>query len=317
MQTKFETIDCPLCGSNKFQVKYKAPDRLNLKSKNSYQIVTCLKCSFVYLNPRPKVEFLFEFYPNRDYHPFLSLQSALRWWERIYRWVRIYTVRWKRAKIEKLKLPGRILDIGCGTGEFLYEMKKHGWEVEGLEKDKRAAQYAEKKFGLRVLTLTNEIYELNILEKSFDVITMWHVLEHLYHPLNTLERVKNLLKDNGIVLIAVPNVASFDAHYYRNNWVALDAPRHLQHFVPETLTSLCESVGMEIFKLQQMPLDTFYNCLMSELLILNKEPMKKILLSLFLLRAFGIALISLIKGFDLKINGSSMLYFVQKQRGLQ
>ncbi|MFQ5823406.1 MAG: class I SAM-dependent methyltransferase [bacterium] len=316
METKFESINCPLCGSHRNQPKFKAPDRFNLDSGIDYHIVICLNCQFIYLNPRPMAEFISEFYTNGAYQPFLSTKASLNIWDIIYRWLRNYSVRWKRRKIEKLKTKGKILDIGCGTGEFLHEMKRHGWEVEGIEKDQRAAEFAQKEYGLKVST--DDLNELTILKKKFDIITMWHVLEHLFQPLDTLNIVKKILEDDGFLLIAAPNVVSFDANFYRDNWVALDAPRHLQHFVPKSLTVFSEAAELEIFNFQQMPLDAFYNCLMSELLILTKYAKLKILQPFFLLRAIGIALISIIKSsrYLNKKNrlGSSILYFIQKQR---
>lgn len=272
----------------------------------------------MYLNPRPKAQNAADFYPESDYQPFLSTKTASGWWDRMYLWVRRYTVRWKRHKIEHLKSSGRLLDIGCGTGEFLHEMKVHGWEVEGIEEDKSAVQYARNEYGLKVST--HDLFQTKIQENHYDIVTMWHVLEHLFQPLNTLKWVRHILKDDGWLLIAAPNVSSFDAQFYRDNWVALDAPRHLQHFVPRSLTALSEKAGLQIINLQQMPLDAFYNSLMSELLILAKNPGWKVLQPFFLLRALFIALISIIEGARFTNNrnrvGSSILYFVRKQRAL-
>lgn len=224
-------------------------------------------------------------------------------------------MRWKRNKIEKVILCGRVLDIGCGTGEFLLEMKQHGWEVKGLEIDKKASEFAEKEYGLEVLN--RDLNDLRPLENPFEVITMWHVLEHLHQPLNALKNIKDMLKDDGILVIAAPNIASFDAKFYRNNWIALDAPRHLQHFEPESLTSLCQAAGLEIFKCQQMPFDAFYNCLMSELLIISTNAKLRNLLPVFLVRAVFMALISLVRGSRLINNkfsyGSSNVYFIHKK----
>ena len=316
METKFETIHCPICGSNEYDGWLKVPDRYNLKSGNKYQIVTCRSCKFVYLNPAPKVEFISEIYPNGAYQPFLSTQETLSWWDKIYRWVRAYSLHWKRGKIEKLISSGKLLDVGCGTGEFLHQMKKHGWEVEGIEIDTKASEFANKEYGVKVLS-TN-LNDLKLLENSFEIITMWHVLEHLYKPLDNLIYIKNKLNEDGILVVAVPNISSFDARFYRDKWIALDAPRHLQHFEPNSFISLCEAAQLEVFKCQQMPIDAFYNCLMSELLIISLKPKQKILLPLFLLRAFVIALISLIKGSHFRNDkiscGSSNLYFIHPKK---
>ncbi|MFQ5864085.1 MAG: class I SAM-dependent methyltransferase [bacterium] len=318
MKTKFETIHCPLCGSDEFRLSIKAPDRFSIKEGEIYKIVSCATCNFIYLNPRPTAECISEFYSDRDYQPFVSTQSALSWWDRTYLWARKYAVRWKRHKIEHLKSTGRLLDIGCGTGEFLHEMKRHGWEVEGIEKDKAAAEYAKREYGLKVSTYNLD--ETKIKENYYDIITMWHVLEHLFQPLETLKLVQQVLKDEGWLLIAVPNISSFDARFYLNNWAPLDAPRHLQHFVPKSLKGLIETAELEVVDFQHMPLDACYNCLLSEFLILAQKPKWKVLQPFFLLRGVSIALISMIEGsrFINKTSGlgSSILYFVKKGRVL-
>ncbi|MFQ5769977.1 MAG: class I SAM-dependent methyltransferase [bacterium] len=315
---QLETVNCLVCGSDKYQLKFNAPDRFHLNAGNKYRIVTCSHCGFVYLNPRPKLESVAEFYQSDNYQPFLSTQTTFNLWDKLYYWTRTYSVRHKRRKIEQLKSRGKILDIGCGTGEFLHEMQINGWQVVGIEKERQAAEFAQRAYGLKVFT--KELSKINYLKKSFDVITLWHVLEHLHDPVNILKIVKELLKDDGMILIAVPNIASFDAWFYRNNWVALDAPRHLYHFMPATVKKISQAAGLEIFKSQQMTLDAFYNCLMSERLILAQKPHKKIILPVYLLRAVAMAFISLLKSSQLRTEhnklGSAVLFYIHKKREL-
>ncbi len=304
-----------MCLSDKYNSKYKAPDRFNLDDGNIYQIVKCINCGFVYLNPRPKVDSIAEFYKAGEYQPYLSTQKSLKLGDQIYDWIRSYSVRVKRNKIENHKSKGKLLDIGCGTGEFLNEMQNNGWEVEGIEQDPQAAAFAKNEYRLKIST--DEISEKYYLEKSFDVITFWHVLEHLYNPMKILKIARELLKDDGLILIAVPNVTSFDAQFYQNEWVALDSPRHLHHFIPESLQRLCSTVGLEIPEFQQMTLDAFYNCMMSERMIITQHPIKRYLLPLYLFRAFVVALITIIKSSRKRTQnyrqGSSILYFIHKQ----
>ncbi|MCH7756351.1 methyltransferase domain-containing protein, partial [candidate division KSB1 bacterium] len=142
MSLEFEKINCPLCGCEKNELFLKTQDRFNLNGELEFKIVACSECTFIFLNPRPKSESISAFYESENYQPFLSIQSGLNFWDRIYLTVRSFTLTNKRRKISKLKRGGRLLDIGCGTGEFLHEMQDHGWQVEGLEMDKKSAEFA-------------------------------------------------------------------------------------------------------------------------------------------------------------------------------
>ncbi|MCG8604112.1 class I SAM-dependent methyltransferase, partial [bacterium] len=206
-----------------------------------------------------------------------------------------------------------LLDIGCGTGEFLLEMQSHGWQTRGIEKDAQAAEFAQKIYRLDVTS--GDIEAKKHLKKSYDIVTLWHVLEHLHDPWEALQTVRQILKDDGYVLIAVPNIGSTDARFYRQNWVALDAPRHLYHFTPQTLARLLQRAGFKLVKTRQMPLDAFYNSLMSELVYLNQSG-RKLFLAGYLLRAKLLALSSIARSTRLRNperrQGSSVLYYVKK-----
>lgn len=305
VKSRFETISCPCCGSLEYSIKETTFDRFHLDGQDVYQIVSCLKCHFIYLNPRPGPDAVSEFYSNGSYQPFLSTKSRKTLLDWIYLGVRNHMVRWKRRQIERRKRRGQLLDIGCGTGEFLHEMAEHGWQVQGIEKDEKAAQYARVEYGLSVFDNGFDG------EAAFDVVTMWHVLEHLHEPIGQLRKIRTLLRDDGLLIVAVPNIFSFDAGYYGENWVALDAPRHLHHFVPASLGGLCEQAGLEIVKQGQLPFDTFYNCIMSEMLLMKRRARGKLLLPFYLKRALFIAFVSLTKGSQGFGNGSSMLYFIK------
>jgi len=318
LSLELEKINCPLCGAEKSELFLKTRDRFNLKGEFKFEIVTCAGCKFTFLNPRPTPESISAFYESEDYQPFLSTQSGLTFWDRIYLTVRSFTLAGKRRKISKLKSSGSILDMGCGTGEFLHEMQQHGWRVEGLEMEKKAAEFARTEYNLSVRT--QELQDCDFPDKSFDVITLWHVLEHLYEPKESLKKMRNLLKDDGFILIAVPNISSFDARFYKKNWIALDAPRHLFHFTPETMRAFCKTAGLVIKKFYQLPMDAFFNCLMSERIILKNNAFGKLLSPLYFLRGFSTANISIFESLRLgrqkKRLGSSILYFVQKQEEL-
>ena len=154
-----------------------------------------------------------------------------------------------------------LLDVGCGTGDFLKIAQLNNWNVSGIEPNEKARQIANAKTNNAVF----KIEQLLQFEKqSFDVITLWHVLEHLPNLEDQLLILKSLLKENGTLIIAVPNYKSFDANYYKNFWAAFDVPRHLWHFDQKSLQNLLMSKDMKIVKTLPMKFDAFYVSLLSE-----------------------------------------------------
>lgn len=316
MKPELETVSCPVCAHRKVRERFSAPDRFDDKNGKQWKVVTCAKCDFTYLNPRPGPDFIAQYYSNAQYQPFLSTQEKRTVLDTLYCWIRYFNVKHKRRTIEKIKFKGSLLDIGCGTGEFLKEMQEHGWETAGIEKDRDAAQVAKKVYHLNVTT--GDMLEFRHSHKRFDVITFWHVLEHLPDPKRSLNQAGELLEKEGVILVALPNIASFDAHFYRENWVALDAPRHLHHFEPHSLKTLCEQSKMVVVSFRQMVFDVFFNCLMSEMLVLSRNPSKKVYTPFYVLRALIVAGVSLASASRLRRKdsrqGSSHLYFIKKMK---
>jgi len=155
---------------------------------------------------------------------------------------------------------GVLLDVGSGTGAFVSEMSENGWQVTGLEPDEGARRVAKEKFNCD-LKNTDKLFELPL--NSFDVITLWHVLEHIHDLKIYITQLKNLLKQNGKMIIAVPNYTSFDASTYREHWAAYDVPRHLYHFSPLSMKVLTEENGLRITAYKPMWFDSFYVSLLS------------------------------------------------------
>lgn len=307
----FENINCPICHSKKQTDLFKVPDRFKLQDGDIFQLVSCEQCELVFLNPRPKPDTISQFYQNVEYQPFLSTQKKLSIFEQLYTLIRTFANKNKFRKILKLKPPGRILDIGCGTGEFLNVMKLNGWETFGVEKDSSAVEFAKSAYNLNVKT--GELAEAGFEKKGFDVISMWHVLEHVYQPCDELNRIKDLLKNDGVLLIAVPNIASPDAGFYKNNWIALDTPRHLTHFTEKNMADLCSRNGFQVVGAGQLIQDAFFNCLMSEKIVLDKSKKSKVFFLIFAFRALYISLktIYLSSRFSKKYTGSSTLYLIK------
>jgi 2-polyprenyl-3-methyl-5-hydroxy-6-metoxy-1,4-benzoquinol methylase len=170
-------------------------------------------------------------------------------------------LRKKHRLIARLTRKKKLLDIGCGTGYFLSYMKKHSYDVMGIEKNSVAKEFAVKNFKLKIKPPEDLLN--GTIKKQFDIITLWHVLEHLYNPQIYLKMIHELLHDDGILLIALPNHHSFDAAHYKDKWAAYDLPRHLWHFTPETLKSFAEKCKFEIKALKGLHFDPFYNSLLS------------------------------------------------------
>jgi 2-polyprenyl-3-methyl-5-hydroxy-6-metoxy-1,4-benzoquinol methylase len=170
--------------------------------------------------------------------------------------VRFYQFYKKRSIIRRVtnKNTGKILDIGCGTGDFLKYMHSSGWETDGVETDLGAKLIAEKKLGKKI----EENFAQIKGEKKYDVISMWHVLEHVYNLEGYLKKVNKLLKKGGVLVVGVPNCASYDALKYKENWVAYDLPIHLSHFQRRNIKDLAKQNSFELKNIRPLVFDAYY-----------------------------------------------------------
>ncbi|MDZ7290890.1 MAG: class I SAM-dependent methyltransferase [candidate division KSB1 bacterium] len=316
---------CPLCGEDRAESYCDAPDRFHPTSRQLYSIRRCLYCRMIYLSPRPREEDSARFYEHAEYLPFASLTENRSLTARVYELLRRINLHWKRRLIfdfcqragDNLKLETRnLLDIGCGTGEFPATMTAAGWQAEGLERDERAAAWAGEHHQIKITT--GGVEKLKESTQQFDLITMWHVLEHLYAPGQALEIIASRLREKGWLLIAVPNIAGIDARVYKSNWVALDAPRHVNHFSLETLARLGSKHGLTLRWWRQLPLDAFFNVLMSEKLAAQRGRGRWLLWPLRLLRAVAVVFASLLAGshtpFSYAAYGASLVCFFEKSQ---
>lgn len=229
----------------------------NSVSKESFELIRDEKYGFLKTVPQPIKEDLNRYYESEDY--ISHTDSQRNWFEKIYHLVK------KKAIQNKIKListdrkhAGKLLDIGAGTGDFLLESKNRGWDVLGFEPNSNAQKILFQKHINTVDSLDD------IADNSMDVITMWHVLEHVYDLEIQMETLYRILKKEGILIIAVPNYESFDAKYYKEFWAAYDVPRHLWHFSQISMSKLTEEFGFRIVKKHPMYFDSFYVSLLSE-----------------------------------------------------
>lgn len=233
MNISWEWIICPVC-EHKEYTNFMACKDFYFFYPEEFNLVKCKNCNCIYLNPRPKEEFISYFYPET-----YNLQE-----EHIEPFNRI---KMRINDILSYKKLGSVLDIGCGTGALLYHLEKLGFKVYGIDISERHLKYGREKFGLKNLVCENLI-ESNLPESYFDFITLYHTIEHLYQPIKYLEKIFKLLKTNGILIIAIPNCNSLQAKLFQDYWSGWDPPRHLIHFNKRTLSILLKKQGFKILK---------------------------------------------------------------------
>jgi ubiquinone/menaquinone biosynthesis C-methylase UbiE len=226
-------------------------------SKETFELYFDETLDMLITSPQPALENLGKYYESEDYISHTDNKRSL--FEKAYHFVKNIALKNKLNLINSEQPhKGRILDIGAGTGDFLLTTKNDGWETVGVEPSERAKNIAIQK-GISFVDETQ-----NLLENSFDVITMWHVLEHVPNLELQITELKRLLKPTGTLIVAVPNFKSYDAKHYKSFWAAYDVPIHFWHFSKKAIQSLFERVDMKLEKVLPMKFDSFYVSLLSE-----------------------------------------------------
>jgi len=228
-------------------------------SKEKFELIEDTTYGFLVTTPLPDISELAKYYETEEYISHTDTKRNL--FEKVYHLVREYAIKKKVALINTEQIKGSLLDIGCGTGDFLAAAKNNGWSVTGIEPNENARTKANTK-------TNNSVFETlkleSLPENSFDVITLWHVLEHLPDLESHVNVFRKLLKPNGSLIIAVPNYKSFDANHYKQFWAAYDMPRHLWHFSQTSIKKLFQNFQIELNKTIPMKFDSFYVSLLSE-----------------------------------------------------
>ncbi|MFK5957494.1 MAG: class I SAM-dependent methyltransferase [Lutibacter sp.] len=257
------------------------------------------KLEMLVTSPQPKLEELASYYKSSAYISHTDSKKSLT--DKLYQFVKLYALKKKLNLINSFNSEEKkILDIGCGTGDFLLTCVNNGWNVVGVEPNNNAKKLAEAKL---TSNQESQIYsELKTLtSQKFDVITLWHVLEHVPNLEDYILKLKLLLKPNGVLVVAVPNYKSYDATYYKQFWAAFDVPRHLWHFSKKSIQLLFSEVKMNVVKILPMKFDSFYVSLLSEKYKSGK--------SNFVI-AFCIGLLSNLKALKTK-EYSSLIYIIK------
>lgn len=248
--------NCPLCKSGHFTL-YKTLKDYTV-SKETFNIVSCNNCGFRFTNPRPAESALGEYYESEDYISHTNQGNNLV--NNLYKLARVYTIQEKSRLISKWGRKGSLLDIGCGTGEFLNYNKQLNWTVSGVEVNEKARSQAEKLLGQPLYSSLDEVRT----DQQYQAITLWHVLEHIAQLEESSRKIKELLAPKGVLLVAVPNCESYDSTYYNELWAAYDVPRHLYHFTQQSMEQWWKKFDMRIQAVIPMKLDAYYVSMLSE-----------------------------------------------------
>ncbi len=228
-----EEAACEICGEKKGEPLLTAQDYL---TGDRFSLVRCESCSLCFVTPRPSADEMERYYPTIYYG------ARRSFWDGLTCFLRARRVK----QVHGRKEVGSILDVGCGLGGMLRLLQRRGWHVMGTEYGKKPREMTEGQEGIDVRYAALEVCGLP--KNAFDVITLWHVLEHLPNPKETLREIRRILKSGGGIILAVPNFESLQARLTGRHWFHLDVPRHLFHFTPKSLVGLLEQEGFQVEK---------------------------------------------------------------------
>lgn len=286
--------NCPYCKSTHTSLVLETQDYFLTQEK--FNILTCQTCLLTYTSPRPALEKIGSYYESEQYISHNDSKSGII--GAIYKMVRKYALFNKEKLISKYTAGKVILDFGCGSGAFLNYLNKKDWKVTGVEYDDKTRDRLISETQLKVDKDTSKL-----TKGTFDIITTWHVLEHVYELQETLENLNSLLKPSGKLIIAVPNHKSHDAKTFGKYWAALDVPRHLYHFDMDSIKHTTSKAGFKLLDIKPMIFDSFYISLVSTKYQYGSiKPMK----------AFCEGLMSNLKANKRVPNHSSLIYILEK-----
>lgn len=235
---------CVICGGTRFVKVFQGRDRLH-GLPGEFTLGECKTCGLLTVHPRLSREESANYYPD-DYISYpQAIEDEPSWFRRLDRG---YGIR-KRCQpiLKRVRTPGKILDIGCATGVFLNGMRRYGWDCYGVEPSAHAAEYARNRFGLNITN--GYLDDIEFPEGYFDVITLWDVVEHLPDPLQSLKKIRYLLKPGGWLVLSLPNTLAWERYWFKEYWAGWDIPRHYNMFSPQTIGLLlkkCDFKTMEI-----------------------------------------------------------------------
>ena len=252
-----EIQKCPVCHSEEQTLFLRVRD--HFLSGEDFNISHCTACGFRFVTPRPGADEIGRYYQSEEYISHDTGRKNLI--TRIYTIARYFSIRGKFRIVKSRLAGGKILDIGCGTGEFLRYCKSKGFSVTGVEPNEKARSFARDQNDIPVSDDLAGVFEK---DETFDCITMWHVLEHVHELDLTLCRIRDMLTPGGTLIVAVPNSNSPDAAEYGSFWAAWDVPRHIYHFTYDSMVRLMGNYGFKIAGVKPQKLDAYYVSMLSE-----------------------------------------------------
>jgi SAM-dependent methyltransferase len=268
-------LSCDLCGN--LDTELYLTKVSNENGQESFDLVRCRRCGLIYLDPRPTTDEIGRYYVANSYYAYqrpddkqarivkrlkrLAYQAKCqhpdhsrsdRWPEQVARYVAGAALGWRVRRRVPVQHQGRLLDVGCGNGEWLAWIRDNigGWDVEGLEVNQEVAERVSSSLNLTVHV--GPLDKTSLPTARYDAITMWHSLEHTHSPSRVLKEAYRLLRPDGCLALEVPNIASYEARILGRRWYHLDVPRHLYHFTPTTLRKLLTTCGFRVVRLKPM-----------------------------------------------------------------
>ncbi len=235
----------------------------HIVSRETFELLLDEKTELLITSPQPEAGELMKYYESDDYISHTDSKKSVL--DKVYQLVKNYTINKKIDLINSLEKSDKsILDIGCGTGDFIYACKNNNWKIRGIEPSSKARNLTIDKLNSDLSIVASIEDLLKNGKETYDVITMWHVLEHVLNLEKYIEQLKALLKPNGTLIIAVPNYKSYDATYYQKYWAAYDVPRHIWHFSQKAINEIFSKKEFLVIKTIPMKFDAFYVSLLSE-----------------------------------------------------
>lgn len=246
---------CPVCNCGDLHDFISVKDFTS--SKETFKLKKCPGCELILTTPRPTLENLGNYYRSPQYISHSNNATSVT--DRLYLIARTFTLAWKYHLVNKKGTSAKILDYGCGTGHFLHYCQQKGLDVHGVEPNELARTTANSLIPNQAVQK-----DLKQSDRDFDIITLWHVLEHVPDLNDTLKDLQERMSTKARVYIAVPNASSWDSEHYNEMWAAYDTPRHLWHFTKKPMTRLLQKNGLILEEIIPMKLDAYYVCLLSE-----------------------------------------------------
>lgn len=248
-------ILCPVC--NQPSTKHYLTVKDYSVSQETFQLLRCSSCAFIQTTPIPAD--LSRYYESAQYISHTNKATGIV--DILYKFARTQTTRWKTNLITQYNhhATKTLLDYGCGTGAFLAHAQKKGWAINGVEPSDAPRKIASTQTNHDIAASLNDL-----APHTYNIITLWHVLEHIEALHQTLHALTTRLNQNGTIFIAVPNHESLDAHHYQEHWAAYDTPRHLWHFSRNNMKQLLDHHELKIVNIIPMKLDALYVSILSE-----------------------------------------------------